>query len=127
MPDETAAETASSDLLDDLGITDLLGGADAVDSDDSDDSDDDDASGTVYDDVGDAELLTIDPETGAQVDVDPSQVSDSSDIQIVDDSEDGSVDDDLSVDVGLGLDDSAISISSDDLSSDGDFDDMDDV
>jgi hypothetical protein len=131
MPDDTAAETPSSDLLDDLGITDLLGGTDAVDSDDDDDDDDDDdgTPSVVYDDVDADELFTIDPETGDQQDLDPSQVSDSSEIQVVDDPEDGSGDDEVGDGDGdgLDLDDPAVSTSADDLSTDGDADYMDDV
>jgi hypothetical protein len=99
MPDEI-----DSDLLDDLGISDVVGDvtdlgavADSADSADDDDGDDDigaadDLGSTspavVYDDVQNDELFIVDAQTGDTEVVNPADVSDSAEIELVDDEPD---------------------------------------
>ncbi|HME77196.1 MAG TPA: hypothetical protein VKI00_16580 [Mycobacterium sp.] len=113
MADETAAQPPSDDLLDDLDILDPLAGSGALGDSDADDDADDDApapggdlgdTNVVYDDVDQNEFFTIDTDTGDKDILDPSDVPDSAQIEVVDDHQDDSFDD------GLGLDDSDMSI-----------------
>lgn len=126
MPDETAAQPPSNDLLDDLlddlSTSDPLSGSDGEDDSDNggDAQPDSGDQNIVYDDVDNDQYFTIDSETGDKEVLDPSNLPDSAQIETVDDHQDDSFDDEL------GLDDSGISTSADDPSISDSFDDMDD-
>ena len=115
MADETAAQPPTNDLLGDLDISDPLAGSDALGDGDGDGGGDGDGDGDsdlgsediVYDDVDKGEYFTIDTDTGGKDVLDPSQVPDSAQIDVVDDHQDDSFDD---FDGGLVLDDSDASI-----------------
>jgi hypothetical protein len=129
VPDETSAQSADSDLLGDLDIAGPLSGlGDSILGGDAD-SDFGDASGdgdvgdqnVVYDDVDQKEFFTIDADTGEKDILEPSQISDSAQVEVVDDHQDNSIGDDSldddsldddSLDHGLGVDDSDVSITS---------------
>jgi hypothetical protein len=112
-----------------LGISDVIGEVSDLGGATSDTDDDDldpTSQSVVYDDVDNAELFTIDPDTGDKEVLDPSEVSDSAQIEVVDDDPDA--DDDLdSLDVdGPGFGDPQFAVDADDLVDD-DADDFEDV
>jgi hypothetical protein len=127
MADETAAQPPSDNLLDDLDILNPLSGLGDADGDADDDDDDiaiapatdadSDSGEVVYDDVDQNEFFTIDTDTGQEDVLDPSQVPDDAQIEVVDDHQDDSFDDGY----GSALDDDMSITPAVDLSPSEDF------